>query len=1819
MVDEDFIAHVLAAASAPPPTPLANATNTTLSQSCSAGSSGPPTQTKETNATALIRELDEHCDAADFFRPALLHPLSKRNPAEAVRYVGAVLAHSQTGARGTQRSTAGVLAAIGLVQRGFVEDRHARTLLEKCQGAINTLQPRAAPALVEKLLEPLTSGELAKATPASADAPSPAGFIASLDLLPKLLAAAAALGDARLLRSDGVSAAAEGLDGAAFAARAVDRVLRAPWPEACGVGLTRALGELPLDGAQLRAAAARALRHLRGAADLHTLPPLALQLLLLAARGDGAAREAVLAGVVRAFDGFNAAAAAADAREERGGVAIRSATAATAELLSVQGTVLLHCDGALRADHELAAAALRALRRDAAAAPRAARALSPFRLALLLTLVRVQRFSAAALDGVAAAIAEACAYARRRAACGWFDTAERTAAAMERRGGAEALADADAAPRDAILGALLRVVEWSGNWEFLLPSLKELGVKLMDLGRAPGKTAGGAHAASAHTAAAANDAALVGRALLRRAFEAHELAQRPIMEEVLSRVKGGASAAPNLYGHLQLLQDICGGAATAHLALSDHTGAIRDTLGYLGALPPRAAVGLLRALAAPLRLRPPLQDSAVLALRKALFSGVEETRITAAEGVVALLTLQGGGGGGSSGGGGGGDGNEDSWSFSQRERAGGGSVGGGCAFTVAEGLGLLRRCLAQQAVVRSRLYTGLVAALRDGNCSVLGLPVVEMLAGHLRRFMGPAADAPLLLRKAVDDARGIAEPLPHLIAALSAMRAIAAAAGSSSGGSSSGSGAGGDPLAAALSTVAADMAALARNLAALDPAEYGIAAHKSFAAGDRAGRGNLAVAALLVGCCEALMADALRNGAGDAEGALRTVLSLAAQRSAVIEVVRGELCGSGDKAKGGKGKGAKGGGKGTGKGKKQSKAVDAEDEEGNAPAAAQHAPPAAAAVPHGPAFSATSPFALTLQPHALPCLGPRFVTAMLAVLNSGGSSNGSAGDDMEIEVEVGGSSAVRRARADAPLQRLVLETARAHLRALRSNAGTPAGQVDGYGTKAPASQTEAAAGAGAAAAAVCAELAPLLLREARRQLAAQEAVQRAAEEAEGGDGDGGSDGDEIGDDDDEEDGPAKKKAKGKGKPKGAKKAQKKKKQDNLAELALTCFEECITVCAATAPTPQDGAQRVLAALEAAHGGDAAAAAAAADGEEDHDAPPLQAHALQLVKLLGDVVNDSGATPAAAQAVARAAAAVCALLPHCDPNAAAPSTGSSSASASSAQGALDAFVKAVTALCAATRTKNPGVARALLRLLLRAHLTAGSIKGDIVHLKLINKQLVDHLGPRERDEEGGSDGESAAAAAKESGKGARRLPPNAAELRILTHTTAQAAAEAALEALEECTAGCELAAVVLAREMALSKGAAASPAADSEGDDGGGGGGGGDASDGESKDDDLEELDDDGFRVKVDAVDSRENYLAVRIRLLLEAAEPLLRALLPARSTERLLAVIFRIFKVLGRILKARIAARRMWVLRQMHTLLVTKAAFCRPLQECLGAVGSSDQRCARRMPELVGQLTRCDSLAQQLAAAARFAGARRWDARNTARDFKLDHSEIVKEVGRARNTARDFKLDHSEIVKKWDAHNTARDFKLVHSETVKVQEDNSMRAAAAKDAAKAKAAGSAKKRKAKSKAKVVDSDEEGEGSEPEEVPNKKRKHAQAAAPKQAKRPNAASRSAAAKRRAAAADTEDQAIMSLSVDNEDNEDNSRGNDDSGGGGGMSDGDAEVVGSGSDGGEVEADGDETDVENDGRPPARTLREEEEEEQEEEEEEEEIEDDEETMDYQ
>ena len=467
------------------------------------------------------------------------------------------------------------------------------------------------------------------------------------------------------------------------------------------------------------------------------VPPVAYQMLKLSRKGCRA--EAVDA-LVAHFDRASSAAG--------------PGANGTAALRHAQGTCLVHLSFAAKVDADMGTEYLRTLKARAAIVPTPR--LSSALAATLLSLAGVPRLATPAQNMIKGRVLAFFATKHRRTQCAWLKS-------LPAIPDVDATADAAGADAGDPSTALLDVARHSAyGWDHLAPALVELGFLLLD-----------SAASKAGGVAVGSDAVALGSRLLTAVYDAHESARSSIVDGLLSGVasppkKGTKTITRDAPGaHAALLGEI---AATRPATLvQKFAPRLKEALEYYAFLPPGGGAALLTALRPLLRLSQDLRDDALLVLRKATFARDEGARLAAAEGVTSLLLAAVGGDSAVRGG-----------EYSLGPLMDMDSAGGSCSQAmelfagasaasdvVNELVGLLGRCLHQQATVRSELYESLYRLqlayplAQEAAC--------EMLLPHLLKFCADdetIEEPPLRLDEAVRSRGGraeLAEPLGRLV------------------------------------------------------------------------------------------------------------------------------------------------------------------------------------------------------------------------------------------------------------------------------------------------------------------------------------------------------------------------------------------------------------------------------------------------------------------------------------------------------------------------------------------------------------------------------------------------------------------------------------------------------------------------------------------------------------------------------------------------------------------------------------------------------------------------------------------------------------------------------------------------------------------------------------------------------------------------------------------------------------------------------------------------------------------------------------------------
>ena len=407
------------------------------------------------------------------------------------------------------------------------------------------------------------------------------------------------------------------------------------------------------------------------------------------------------------------------------------------ELVHVEGTVIHHFVFAIRQDECLAKELLNVLRLRQCS-------LSPFELALLLSLVRIDRYSGKANDIIRKAFMQDFAYQHKIKTSGWISTI-----------------DGLVVPSDTAQ-LCQRVLRRSAKgWDHVVPGIVafamnnlEWAAKKSSAGGAFGRTAadGIFDAASASGGSMSSDLqrAIAFRLvqhcseMLEKVFRLHSSVREEILGQILSRVLTRDESVKFVVHLLARITSRCS------KDVMDCLPKIKESLEYLANMPPATALAFVRALEPVLCLSPSLLDYLMIILRKAVFSREEDARMVALQGF--LLLAQGNFGGAHSSG-------PSEMTIQNRD-------------TLAlEIIGQLRRTMSHQVQMRERLYDGLCEVVTAKPS--LTEDVAAALLPQLQKYCHcEEGGTRILLEKCVDSNNAILEPIGKLLRALAVCVAI---------------------------------------------------------------------------------------------------------------------------------------------------------------------------------------------------------------------------------------------------------------------------------------------------------------------------------------------------------------------------------------------------------------------------------------------------------------------------------------------------------------------------------------------------------------------------------------------------------------------------------------------------------------------------------------------------------------------------------------------------------------------------------------------------------------------------------------------------------------------------------------------------------------------------------------------------------------------------------------------------------------------------------------------------------------------------------------
>lgn len=220
----------------------------------------------------------------------------------------------------------------------------------------------------------------------------------------------------------------------------------------------------------------------------------------------------------------------------------------------------------------------------------------------------------------------------------------------------------------------------------------------------------------------------LGRTILRQLFEHHEAVQSEILDQIFTRV---AAAAASVESWVVLLADIL---QNSLYQILQQINKIKEAMEFISLLPPTVARLLLQAVQPLIPHSPSFREYILVVLKKSLFSGAVENRITATHSILQLISA--------------GANNPDS-------------------NLARELLGLLHRCLQQQAAVRQAFYQGIPGVLSSNF--ILSQPIFEILLTQLELYCKSKHGCPLQTSKMsqrVSLGVELLEPFPDLLGAV---------------------------------------------------------------------------------------------------------------------------------------------------------------------------------------------------------------------------------------------------------------------------------------------------------------------------------------------------------------------------------------------------------------------------------------------------------------------------------------------------------------------------------------------------------------------------------------------------------------------------------------------------------------------------------------------------------------------------------------------------------------------------------------------------------------------------------------------------------------------------------------------------------------------------------------------------------------------------------------------------------------------------------------------------------------------------------------------
>nr|XP_014998461.2 Fanconi anemia group I protein [Macaca mulatta] len=543
----------------------------------------------------------------------------------------------------------------------------------------------------------------------------------SLELLPIILTALATKKE-NLAYGKGV------LSGEECKKQLINILCSGRWDQQYVIQLTSMFKDVPLTAEEVEFVVEKALS-MFSKMNLQEIPPLVYQLLVLSSKGS---RKSVLEGIIAFFSALDKQ----HNEEQTGDELLDVVTVPSGELRHVEGTIILHIVFAIKLDYELGRELLKHLK--AGQQGDSNNNLSPFSIALLLSVTRIQRFQDQVLDLLKTSVVKS------------FKD-------LQLLQGSKFLQNL-VPHRSYVSTMILEVVKNSiHSWDHVTQGLVELGFILMD-SYGPKKVLDGKTIETSPSLSRMPNqhACKLGANILLETFKIHEMIRQEILEQVLNRVVTRASSPISHF--LDLLSNI---VMYAPLVLQNCSSKVTEAFDYLSFLPLQTVQRLLKAVQPLLKVSMSMRDSLILVLRKAMFANQLGARKSAVAGFLLLLKNFKVLGSLSS------SQCSQSVSFSQVHVDVHSHYNSVANETFClEIMDSLRRCLSQQADVRLMLYEGFYDVLRRN--SQLANSIMQTLLSQLKQFYEPKPDLlpPLKLEACIltqGDKVSLQEPLDYLL------------------------------------------------------------------------------------------------------------------------------------------------------------------------------------------------------------------------------------------------------------------------------------------------------------------------------------------------------------------------------------------------------------------------------------------------------------------------------------------------------------------------------------------------------------------------------------------------------------------------------------------------------------------------------------------------------------------------------------------------------------------------------------------------------------------------------------------------------------------------------------------------------------------------------------------------------------------------------------------------------------------------------------------------------------------------------------------------